>query len=241
MKKAFVSGGSGGIGEEIVKKLCENGYTVIFSYNKNPQNAARIEKEIFDKGGSAKSVKLDVKNADEVSNVAQNTLRLYKHIDLLVCNAGVSLTGLAHQTTQEEYDEIMDVNCKGVHLLCKSFLPSMIEQKSGCIINVSSYAGIDGIAAESVYSMSKGGVVAYTLALAKEAGLCGIRVNALCPGAINTSMNGNLSAEEKAALCQKIILKRFGTPREVANAAAFLAEASYVTGTVLSVDGGLVI
>lgn len=241
MKVAFVSGGSGGIGEAIVQKLCCCGYTVLFTYNKNALKAAQIEKEIKENGGDAKAIKLDVRCAQEIDKAAQDVLRLYKRVDLLVCNAAVSLYGLADKTTEEEFDGVMDVNCKGVFLLCKAFLPSMIKQKCGCIINISSYAGVDGIAAESTYSMSKGGVIAYSLALAKEVGPCGIRVNALCPGAIDTSMNGNLSAEEKCGLCQNIILKRMGTPGEVANAVAFLAEASYVTGTVLRVDGGLVI
>lgn len=241
MKKAFVSGGSGGIGEAIVKKLCDEGYTVIFSYLNNGERAARIEREIKESGGDAKAVKLDVSKGEEVKKVTQEVLKLYKKIDLLVCNAAVSLTALAHKTTPEEYSNVMDINCKGVFSLCKAFLPRMIEQKSGCIINISSYAGVDGISYESVYSMSKGGVISYSLALAKEAGLSGVRVNALCPGAIDTDMNANLSNGEKCALCDKIILKRMGKPKEVANTVAFLAQASYITGSVLKVDGGLVI
>lgn len=241
MKRAFISGGSGGIGEAVVKKLCMQGYTVIFSYLNNGERAARIEREIKESGGDVKAVKLDVSNAQEVEEVTRQVLKLYKKIDLLVCNAAVSLTALAHKTTMQEYDSVMDINCKGVFSLCKAFLPSMIEQKSGCIINISSYAGVDGIAAESVYSMSKGGIISYSLALAKEVGLSGVRVNALCPGAIDTDMNANLSCEEKCALCDKIILKRMGKPHEVANAVAFLAQANYITGIVLKVDGGLVI
>ena len=161
--------------------------------------------------------------------------------DLLVNNAGVALFGLLQDCSDADFDRVVGVNLKGVFNCCKRALPAMIAAKRGAIVNISSMWGSVGASCEAVYSASKAGVIGLTKALAKEVGPSGITVNCVAPGVIDTPMNAMLSPEAKAELAAQTPLGRLGTPSDVADAVAFLAEASFVTGQTLGVDGGFIL
>lgn len=170
-------------------------------------------------------------------------LKEFCQLDILGCNSGVSEIGLVSDIDEERWHRIFGVNVDGVHYCCQAVLPHMIHRKAGSIVTLSSMWGQVGGSCETAYSATKGAVIAYTKALAKEVGPSGIRVNCVAPRVIGTEMNGRLSAEDTAALAEKAPLGRIGTPEEAARVIAFLAgeEASSLTGQVITPNGGLVI
>lgn len=232
MKYALVTGGTRGIGLAIVKALLEKDYavTALYSSDEAAADAARTQ------AAGASFVRADVAREEDVKTVLQGFSRL----DLLVNNAGVSLYKQVQDTTFEEWRRVTDINAGGAFLCAKHAVKKMLE-RGGSIVNVSSVWGEAGASMESVYSASKGAVIAFTKALAKELAPSAITVNCVCPGVIDTAMNGHLSAEERTALCEEIPMGRFGTCEEVAAAVVFLAEHRYITGQVLSVNGGFYI
>lgn len=238
LKTLFITGGTGGIGEETVREFVKNGYSAVFTYNKNEEAARLISEQT-----GAMGIKCDVKNSESVNAaIKEATARLGK-IDVLINNAGIAQQILFTDITEEEWDNMIDVNLKSCFLTCKAVLPQMIKRKNGVIINVSSMWGICGASCEVHYSAAKSGVIGLTKALAKEVGLSGIRVNCIAPGVIDTPMNKNLSAEDMEALKEEIPLGSIGTPSDIAKTLLFLAGegARYITGQVISPNGGLVI
>ena len=240
---AFISGASRGIGAACAVELARQGFDIIINYNKSRQTAEEVAAAVVKRGSKAILCRLDVSDPAAVNAVCSELIRMHGVPDVLVNNAGISISGLVQDMTVDQWDELMNGNLRSMFLLCRAFVPGMVSRKSGCIINISSMWGQAGASFESVYAASKGGVDAFTRSLAKELGPSGIRVNAVAPGCILTDMCAGYSEAELKALAEEAPLGRNGTPEDVAGAVAFLAseKASFITGQILGVNGGLVI
>lgn len=231
MKKALVTGASRGIGEAIARALSKDGFKVFINYRNSDDRAQALADEI-----GAYAIKADVSDYEQV-------LSMYDEIgdiNVLVCNAGISEYGLFSETSPEIWRRVFAVNVDGTYNCIQCALPSMIREKSGSIITMSSVWGIHGASCEAAYSASKAAVIGLTKALSKELGPSGIRVNCIAPGVIETDMMSGFSEEDKARLCEETPLCRLGKPSDVAELAAFLAseKSRFITGQVFGVDGG---
>ena len=242
MKTAIVTGASGGIGYQTVLRLVKDGYFVCAYYNSDETSIKTLLDEVESMGfcGYVFPVKADFSDSESVKHALEVTAKNFKHIDLLVNNAGVSLIKLLTDTTEEEWDRVMSINTKSAFTLSKFVLPQMISRQNGKIINVSSVWGVAGASMETVYSASKSALIGLTKALAKEVAPSGITVNCVCPGVIDTKMNACFTKEEMEEVKAEIPVNRLGTAKEVASLISFLASdnASYITGQVISCDGG---
>lgn len=234
MKKAFVTGGSGGIGSAVCRELARAGYFVIVGYSSSAEKAEMLAAEI-----DGKAAKIDLSDSASIISAAEKI----GEIDLLVNNAGVSEIDLFTAVSLENRLRIMNVNLIGAMELTRLLLPSMINKKSGCIINISSMWGEIGASCEVDYSSSKAGLIGFTKALAKEVAPSGIRVNCVSPGFIMTEMNNRFSAEDLELIREEIPLGIFGKPRHIADTVAFLASerAEYITGQIIGVNGGMIV
>lgn len=221
MKKVLVTGGATGIGKACALLFEKEGYDVYITYNRTEPD--------YD----VKKIKCDLKNTDEIKTLFET-----EHgFDILVNNAGVSLIKMINDVTDSDYEAVTAVNERAVYFMCKYALKDMINKKSGAIINISSMWGQCGASCETLYSMTKAGIIGLTKALAQEVAPSGITVNCVAPGIIDTRMNDMFSEDE---LKDEVPLGRLGTPNEVAKAVLFFAENSYVTGQILGVNGGIV-
>ena len=236
-KTAYITGASGGIGGEIAKKLHAAGCRVALFWHSDEAAAALAETL----GEGAAAFRCDVADFASVDSAFAEAEAALGAADILVNNAGAALFGLLQNCADADFDRVVGVNLKGVFNCCKRVLPAMISAKSGAIVNISSMWGIAGASCEAVYSASKAGVVGLTKALAKEVGPSGVTVNCVAPGVIETKMNARLTAETKASLAAETPLGRIGTPADVADAVAFLADAAFITGQTLGVDGGFIL
>ena len=230
-KSAIVTGASRGIGRDIAIKLSENGALVIVNYSKDEEGASETCNIIKEKGGFALKFKADVSNFDEAKEL----------VDFAVNNAGISNIGLFMDSTKEDIKNLMGINLFGTLYVTKHALGHMLS-RGGNIVNISSMWGEVGASCEVLYSSSKGGINLFTKALAKEMAPSNIRVNAIAPGVIDTSMNAFLNEEDRNDLEEEIPLGRFGRGEEIANAVVFLCsdESSYLTGQVIRIDGGMI-
>ena len=237
MKNALITGASRGIGAAIAEELAKNNFHVFVNYNKSEEKAVSLAEKI---GGIA--VKCDVSKADEVEKMIK-IISGYGGVDVLVNNAGISKIKILQDTTEGDYDEIFDVNMKSVYLVTRAAIPDMVRKKYGKILNISSMWGITGASCETCYSASKAAVIGFTKALAKELGPSGININCIAPGVIDTDMNKSLDEETRAELAAETPLMRIGTVTDIAKAASFLVsdDASFITGQILSVDGGMTV
>lgn len=228
MKTVLVTGGVRGIGLAIARAFLDKGYRVCVSYSKDEQSAKEAE-----------SLGLEVYRADcRQEKDVREMIGKIGGVDILVNNAGVAMFRQVQDVAVEEFDDLFAVNVRGAFLCVKHAVPYMIAKKSGLIVNVSSVWGEVGGSCESVYSASKGALIAFTKALASELGYSGIRVNTVSPGLIATTMNARLSEEDIAALVDEIPVGRIGTGEDVAKAVVFLEENEYVTGVDIPVNGG---
>ena len=234
-KTIFVTGGSRGIGEAIVRRAAGK-YNVCFTYNANEGLARELEKELASLGVVA--VKCDVRDENSVKSAVEFAKKRFGRIDVLVNNAGVSKSGLLIDLDEKDWDDVFDVNVKGVYRITKAILPDMLAKRSGAIVNVSSIWGQVGASCEVAYSSSKAAVIGFTKALAKEVAPMGVRVNAVAPGAVDTDMMKEYSADEIKDICKEIPLGRLAKAEEIADAVLFLAENEYTTGAILAVNGG---
>ncbi len=241
MKTVLVTGASHGIGAETARLFGRKGYAVAINYNKSDIQATSLMNELKMLGVLAKAYKADVSNETEVKAMFREIELDFGGVCVLVNNAGVAREKMLCDTTDDDYGFLMDINLKGVFHCCREAQSYMVREKKGAIVNVSSMWGEVGASCESVYSASKAGVIGFTKALAKELAPCGITVNAVSPGAVDTKMNDCYSPDEKKALCEEIPLGRFATPAEIASAIYFMATHKYITGQVLDVSGGMVI
>ncbi len=233
MKTVLVTGGARGIGKAVCKAFADEGYFVIINYHKSKDAAEELGRAI----PNSALFQADVADKDAVARI----IEAYPEIDVLVNNAGVSLFGVFDGLREAEVKRLYDVNLFGTLNVSRAVLPSMIRRKSGVIINISSIWGECGASCEVDYSAAKSAVIGFTKALAKEVGPSGIRVNCVCPGVIDTDMNARLTIQEVEDIVDSIPLERLGKPEDVANAVLFLAsdKADYISGAVLSVNGGL--
>ncbi len=232
MKNAVVTGGTRGIGLAIVKLLQERGYQVTALYSKDEESAKEAQKLL----PYVRFLKVDVSHEEEVKALFAQISSL----DLLVNNAGVSYFSQVQDVPYREWERVLSVNA-GATFLCSKYAVKKMLDKGGAIVNISSVWGETGASCESVYSASKGAVIAFSKALAKELAPSQITVNCITPGVIDTQMNAHLKEEEKRALLEEILLGRMGTGEEVAQAVLFFAENAYVTGQILGVNGGFYI
>lgn len=240
-KTALVTGGSRGIGKSICKLLAMNNYNVILNYNKSEDNAKKIQFELEQMGYNIEIFKADVSIISQVKNMIEFAISKFGTIDILINNAGISKWGLFTDLKESEWDEIINVNLKSVFNVTSNVLPYMINQKSGCIINISSIWGISGASCEVAYSASKAGIIGLTKALAKEVGPSNIRVNAIAPGMINTDMNSNIDEESIKQIKEDIPLNKIGEPEDIAKCILWLATDNYTTGQVICIDGGWIV
>ena len=238
MNTVLITGGSRGIGEAMVRLYADQGWRVAFTYLNSDEKAQSLSRE-----SGALALRCDAKSEAETSVMAEQVLRQFGHLDALICNAGISYTGLLQDMTVSQWDELFAVHVRGAFLATRAFLPGMISRQNGSILYVSSMWGQVGASCEAAYSACKAALIGLCKALAKEAGPSGVRVNCLCPGVIQTDMLRAFSQEELQILADDTPLCRLGTPLDVARAAFFLSSqsASFITGQVLSVNGGFVI
>ena len=237
MRNVLITGASRGIGAECAREFTRNGDRVFINYNSSKTAAEKIAAET-----GAIPVKADVSNFDEV-NKMREIIGGYGRLDVLVNNAGISQIKMFTDITENDWDNMFNVNIKGMYLVTRAFVGDMIAAKSGKIINVSSMWGVTGGSCEVHYSASKAAVIGFTKALAKEFGPSGINVNCIAPGVIDTDMNVHLGNDDLDALKDETPLMKIGTPEDVAKTVFFLASknSEFITGQVLNVDGGMVI
>lgn len=239
---ALITGASRGIGKAIATKLAENGAKIVVNYAGNEQKAQETVDAIISAGGEAIKVKADVSNENDVKSMVKETLDTFGRIDILVNNAGITKDNLIMRMSEDDFDQVIDTNLKGVFLCTKSVIRHMMKQKSGKIINVSSVVGISGNAGQANYVSAKAAVIGLTKTTAKELATRNILVNAIAPGFITTEMTDQLTEEQKESMLNLIPLQKLGSAEDVANTALFLASdmSSYITGQTIQVDGGMI-
>lgn len=241
MKTVLITGAAGGIGEAICEIFAKDGYNLALHYSSSGKKAGEIAERLESKFGvKAEIFGADFTGDEEVKVLAEKVLSHFGKIDILVNNAGVAYQNLFQLADDRKIKEVMDVNLMSALSLTKEILPSMISQKWGRVINISSMWGISGASCEVHYSAAKSGLIGFTKALAKEVGPSGITVNCVAPGFIDTKMNGNLDEEAVQEIIDFTPVGRAGTGEDVAELVRFLAgdKAEFITGQVISVDGG---
>lgn len=239
-KNAIVTGSGQGIGRSIALKLAENGANVVISDVAQDAGQA-VVKEIEALGRKSTFIQCDVSNLNQCENLMKESVKALGSVDILVNNAGITRDNLMMRMKEEDFDLVIAINLKGVFNCCKAIARTMMKQRSGRIINISSVVGLMGNAGQVNYSASKAGVIGMTKTLAKELGSRGIGVNAIAPGFIQTAMTDKLGEDAKKELTGLIPFQELGTPDNVADTALFLASplSSYITGEVIRVDGGM--
>ena len=242
-RTAVITGAATGIGRDTAKRFAAEGWNVAVHYNRSEAAAQSLVEELKARHASTIKVQADVRDPYAVKAMAEKVCRAFTRIDALVNNAGIAQQKLFTDISARDWDDMFDVNVKGVFHCCQAVLPGMISRKSGCIVNVSSMWGEAGASCEVHYSAAKAAVIGLTKALAKEVGPSGVRVNCVTPGVIATAMTANLDEDAIAALKEETPLGVIGSPRYVADAIYYLASdrAAFVTGQVLGVSGGFVI
>ncbi len=240
-KVALVTGSARGIGKTIVERFAAEGAVVALSDVANEAGAAATLAEIVDRGGKGMVAMFDVGDAGQVDAAVQRIVAEQGRIDILVNNAGITRDSLLMRLSEDDFDAVVRTNLKGTFLLTKSVSRTMVKQRSGRIINMSSVVGQMGNAGQSNYSAAKAGIIGFTKSMARELASRGVTVNAIAPGFIMTAMTEALPENVRKAFLEQIPMARFGSPEDVAELAVYLASegASYVTGQVIGVNGGL--
>ncbi|MBR2472293.1 MAG: SDR family oxidoreductase [Clostridia bacterium] len=242
-KTVFITGASRGIGRAAALCFAKNDYNVAICYNKNEAAANEVLAEIKAFGGNAAVFKADVSDMAQVSAAIKNAKKTFGTIDVLINNAGIAQQKVFSDITEEDWDNMFDINVKGMFNTCKCVLDDMIDKKQGKIINISSIWGIAGASCEVHYSAAKSAVIGFTKALAKELAPSGICVNCVAPGVIKTDMLSSFDDNVLTELAEETPLGRLGTPEDIAETLLFLAsdKADFITGQVISPNGGFVI
>ncbi|MGG2199715.1 MULTISPECIES: elongation factor P 5-aminopentanone reductase [Paenibacillus] len=236
----LITGASRGIGAAIARRFASVGMNVVIHYLQSHESANETARSCMRHGARVLTVTADLRSLDQIERMREKLEQHGLIPDILVNNAGISHYGMLSDVTETEWDDIMNINLKGTFLMTRQFMPAMIAQKYGRIINVSSIWGISGASCEVAYSTAKGGINAFTKALAKELAPSAVTVNAVAPGAVDTMMMAGFDAQEKAALEHDIPAGRFAQPDEIASLVYFLAlpESGYITGQIISPNGG---
>lgn len=240
-KVIIVTGGSRGIGENMVRELANMGYKVVLNYNKSEESAKKIQLDLLKDGKEIEIFKADITKRDEVNSLIKYTIQKFGKIDILINNAGISQTKLFTDLTEYDWQNMIQTNLTASFYTIQECVKYMINEKHGCIINISSIWGITGASCEVHYSVAKAGLNGMTKALAKELGPSNIRVNSIAPGIINTEMNSHLCEEEIKNIKEEIPLERIGTPQSITNCVKWLIEDDYTTGQIISINGGWLI
>ncbi|TXK77480.1 3-oxoacyl-[acyl-carrier-protein] reductase [Paenibacillus sp. N3.4] len=240
-KVALVTGASRGIGRAIALHLAESGADVVVNYAGSEAAAEEVVAQIEAMGRKATKLRADVSSFQEADDLVKQTLEIFGRIDILVNNAGITRDNLIMRMKEDEFDQVIATNLKGVFNCVKAVTRPMMKQRFGRIINISSVVGVIGNPGQANYVAAKAGVIGLTKATAKELSSRGITVNAVAPGFIETDMTDKLSAEMREHMLKQIPLERLGQPEEIAKVVRFLAseDASYMTGQTLHVDGGM--
>ena len=238
MKTALITGGTKGIGKAIALAFLQRGYEVVLNYNSDQQAAIAAQEEFNIQGYCPILLRADVSDELQVKNMFKEFFSIYGKLDVLVNNAGISKVKVIQDTTVGDWDKVFAVNAKSAFLCSREVANKMIFAGGGSIVNVASVWGEVGASCEVAYSASKGAVIAFTKALAKELAPSNVRVNCVSPGVIDTAMNSHLTDDEMRELVEEIPAGRLGLPSDVGEAVAFIAENSYITGEILSVGGG---
>ena len=241
MAVALVTGGTRGIGKQIALTLAKNGYDIAINYRTENEELKNLKEQIEKEHVKCLTVKGDVSNFEDCENFVKETVDNLGSIDVLVNNAGITKDMLIMRMKKEDFEQVIDVNLVGTFNVTKNVIPYMMKARSGNIVNISSVVGISGNAGQTNYSASKAGIIGFTKSLAKEVASRNIRVNAVAPGFIETSMTDSLKDEIKEEIAKNIPLKRMGKPEDVANVVKFLVseDSSYITGQVINIDGGM--
>lgn len=234
MKKVLITGGSRGIGAECVRSFAKAGYEVYFTYNNSEEMAHQVAEDT-----AATALKCDISSADAIKAVISKV----GNIDILINNAGISQIKMFQDITEDDWDNMFNINVRGIFLVTQGVIENMIHNKWGRIINISSMWGETGASCEVHYSASKAAVIGFTKALAKELGPSGITVNSISPGVIDTDMNSHLTQNELDELCDETPMGRIGEPNDVAKAALYLADeaSGFITGADIPINGGIII
>lgn len=240
-KNVIITGGSRGIGKGIAEVFAKHGANVAFTYNSSSSVAEELENHLKSFGVNAKAYQSDASDFEQAQKLATDVIEDFGNIDVLVNNAGITKDNLLMRMSEEDFDQVINVNLNSVFNLTKAVLRPMLKQKHGSIINISSVVGLKGNAGQANYSASKAGVIGFSKSVALELGSRNIRSNVIAPGFIETEMTDKLDEKTVEGWRQAIPLKRGGTPEDVANACVFLASdmSNYITGQTLSVDGGM--
>ncbi|WP_127061131.1 3-oxoacyl-[acyl-carrier-protein] reductase [Veillonella sp. 3627] len=241
-KVALVTGASRGIGQATAIELAKAGADVVVNFIGNEAVAQETVEKIEALGRKAIKIKANVGDADDVQAMVDEAIATFAHIDILVNNAGITRDGLLIRMKDSDWDEVLNINLKGVYLVTKAVAKLMVKQRAGRIINMTSVSGVTGNVGQANYAAAKAGVIGFTKTCAKELAARGITVNAVAPGFIETAMTDVLPEKIKEGIAATVPFGRMGQPEEIASVVTFLASdfASYITGQVLNVDGGMV-
>lgn len=237
-KVAIVTGGSRGIGSEIVKMLARENYQVILNYNKSEKEAKKIQQELLDEGKAIEIFKADVSKRKEVQDLVKFAIDKFYKIDILINNAGIAQESLFTEITDNDWNNMIKTNLNSVFYCSQEVLKNMVQRQRGCIINISSIWGVTGGSCEVAYSTTKAAINGLTKALAKEMGPSNIRINSIAPGIINTDMNKNITEQDMEDIKTEIPLQKIGKTEDVAKCVKWLIEDNYTTGQIISVNGG---
>jgi len=238
-KSVLIIGGSRGIGAATAVYFARMGYKVAITYNSSEESAKALKQTMLLNGAEFVAIKADCRNAFHIESAVKQAVVAFGSLDVMVNNAGIAMQKLITQTTDDDWQNILNINLSGAFYGCREAARVMIPKGKGSIVNISSIWGISGASMEVAYSATKAGIIGLTKALAKELGPSGIRVNCVAPGVIDTDMNANLDLNTFAELADATALGRIGTPDEVARAVYYLAnDADFITGQVLGIDGG---
>ena len=237
----MVTGGSRGIGSAVALDLASGGAAVIVNYLTNEKKALQVVNELKSSGGTGEAVRFDVSSENDVKNAFDGILDRYGRIDILVNNAGTTMDNLLVRMKSEEWLKVIHTNLNGVFFCTRAVLRTMLKQRSGSIVNLTSVVGITGNRGQANYCAAKAGVIGFTKSVAREVASRGIRVNAVAPGFIETDMTSSLSEEKRNEIKRAIPVEKLGTPGEVADVVFFLCSdlSSYITGQVIGVNGGM--
>ncbi|MHA5219217.1 3-oxoacyl-[acyl-carrier-protein] reductase [Dysosmobacter sp. Phy] len=240
-KTAVVTGGSRGIGRAVCLELAKGGANVVLCYAGNEAAAAETVSACEALGAKALAVKCDVADGEQVKALMDEAVKAFGRIDILVNNAGITRDGLLMMMKEADFDSVISANLRGTFLCMKAVARTMMKQRYGRIVNLSSVVGLRGNAGQVNYAASKAGVIGMTKSLAKELASRGVTVNAVAPGFIDTDMTAAMPEAAKTATLASIPMQRLGAPEDIAKAVAFLASdgAAYITGQVIAVDGGM--
>ena len=238
---AVVTGAGRGIGRAIALKFAAEGADIV-CVSRTAENSGKVANEVRALGRKAWAHAVDVAESRAVAEAGEKILAETGRVDILVNNTGITRDGLLVRMSEQDWDTVLDTNLKGAFLFTKAFARAFIKRRSGCVINISSVTGLIGNAGQCNYAASKAALIGFTKSVARELASRDITVNALAPGFVETDMTAALSEEVRRELLQKIPLNAFGQPDDIANAALFLASpaARYITGQVITVDGGMV-